>query len=109
MASQLEVAEAMYAVASGMTPAKMPESLDGLGAAPQKRYLAFAAAAIEVIGADASAPSSDGNLAAVLAEALAWKLLHPQQFSESARDLLDRAAAEIDADLPEVRRAIEEL
>lgn len=87
----LEVAESMYQAARGATAAKMPESLDELGTAPQRRYLMLAQAAIAITGpptAATSPPPSDLTREAldVLADELAWKLNHPMGgFSERVR------------------------
>jgi hypothetical protein len=110
-AAALEVAESMYQAARAATPAKMPESLFELGPAPQRRYLMLAEAAIAVTGppTTAAAPAGDRELLDTLAEELAWKLLHPQQFADGVRSVLARYVETVGAGgiSEEVRKAIE--
>lgn len=106
----LEVAESMYQAARAATAAKMPESLDELGAAPQRRYLMLAEAAIEITGPPTSspAPPADRALVVLLAEQLAWKLNNPMQFADSVREVFDRYADFVGAGnvSDEVRKAM---
>lgn len=56
-------------------------------------------------------PPYPADLLDLLAEALAWKLLHPQQLSESSRDVLDQYEREVGRqNVPDiVAKAIAEL
>lgn len=65
---------------------------------------------VALLASETSA-TPDRELRDPLAGELAWKLLHPQQFAESVRDVLDRYADAVgrDAVSDEVRRAMEEL
>lgn len=100
MTAVLEVAEAMYQAGKGAVGPKMPDSLDELRPETQKRYLLLADAAITHTGpASAPAPSpSARQLLDSLAEQLAWKLNHPQQFADGVRDVLGRYAEVVGPD-----------
>lgn len=87
----LEVAEAMYQAAREESPAKSAESLDELNPRTQKLFLNRAKAAIEITGPPApAAVVGDVDLLADLAEHLAWKLNHPQEFWDGVRGVLER-------------------
>lgn len=85
MASRLEVAEAMYQAGKAGPGPKMPDSLDELSRATQERYLLLADAAISVM--KAAEPVKVPQLVLDLAEELAFKLNHPQSFSNRVREV----------------------
>lgn len=89
MKSSLEIAEALYQAAREDTPSKTPETLEDLAPHTQRRYLLYAETIRELLG--------DNGLLDKLAEELAWKLLHPQQFSEGAREAFAAYEKEVGA------------
>lgn len=109
--SVVEVAEAMYQGGKGDHPStnKLPECLDELGAATQRRYLLLARAAIAcVIGeVPAERPGGDRQLLDDLAHQLAFKLNNPMWFADGVREVLGRYAETVGEDLDdEVRKAM---
>jgi hypothetical protein len=93
MPSKLEVAEAIYGAARATTTVKMPESLDELAPHVQQRYLTLAEGAISVMGDGAGGEANVPQRSPLaifdeLADELAWKYLHPQEFNEGVRTAL---------------------
>jgi hypothetical protein len=106
----IEVAEAMYQAGKVGAGPKMPEFLDEVNRGTQERYLTLARAAITVTGEPPTAapgPQPSSELLDDLAEQLAWKLNHPQQFADGVRTTLARYASfRLDQVSDEVRKAM---
>lgn len=107
MSSWLEVAEAMYQAGKDGPGPKMPDSLDELRPHVQARYLLLAEAAITAIPQRVTVVPAP-ELMVDLAEELAFKLNHPQQFCDRVRDVLARYAEHVGHDhvSDEVRKAM---